>query len=648
MLNKLFFEGLLKEGDLTNPSLKGGQEGDFLAVLLEVLNGQVQAQGVYLEGYPEKNLLPEELLSLLSQRETLPQEALGEENQIPQELAPEGDFSDKEKVEKDQPDPLRLIASLKVFLPNLEKEVPAEISQADEVTETYDKNSVSGQEKLSELLKILLASREFTPRAENPTSQLGEPPQKEDTQQVNFISYKKEENLQVPAKPPVSQEVLTLQPQNGEGEPQETSELLSQVEKVPKGQERLRSVPDGVADNPVNAEVGKDQQKPAFSEKAERVEKSVNNSGFVHQKQENLPKDLRAKLETAVNPNSEEKKVPRADLKQEAVEGAKNPKESLQKGNVSLEPSISSKQREVRKETLNTASPAVNNSERKENPKVENIRFEAKDTRKADVPKADSPVHDDLRIERNLREVKEQRITIEQGRVSSIPQEAKGKEAVEPKAERPQGNYPLPNRVEPEPENPQSLQKASQQTLRPFGQVKDGSEVSLASEGKKLDDGGTEKVTAKGGVKPEENRTVGFDFSQNPRNDVEAEEVQQIQRKEPPLPEQRQTTKNLSLRFEDVNLRFKFQSNYLSVDVRSQENLENKLSYLDVQRLAKSLEGLGLSLSALRVNGTEFTPKNPKYSKREERQRFNIRENERVAEETFNTGADSVNINLLL
>jgi len=121
----------------------------------------------------------------------------------------------------------------------------------------------------------------------------------------------------------------------------------------------------------------------------------------------------------------------------------------------------------------------------------------------------------------------------------------------------------------------------------------------------------------------------------------------QTQRKDVLSQNYRQEVRQISLRIDDALLRFRFQNEFLSVDIRAKEMIEKNLSYLDVQRLSRSLQSLGLSLEGFRVNGTELYAKTSRYGKREER-RFNIEEDAGSIKEALSGPPDSSGLNLLL
>ncbi len=111
---------------------------------------------------------------------------------------------------------------------------------------------------------------------------------------------------------------------------------------------------------------------------------------------------------------------------------------------------------------------------------------------------------------------------------------------------------------------------------------------------------------------------------------------------------QRQEVKYLRVRFEDAHLRFKLQQSYLQVEINLKEELQNAFTYMDLHRLAKSLETLGLSLEGLKVNGMELVGRNNRNAKREDKDRFNIKDRDETVEKTGYSPSYSTNFNLLL
>ncbi len=139
-----------------------------------------------------------------------------------------------------------------------------------------------------------------------------------------------------------------------------------------------------------------------------------------------------------------------------------------------------------------------------------------------------------------------------------------------------------------------------------------------------------------------------MNFSER-REEQGVEEVE-VLRKETQLPNQsvRQEVRQVNVRFEGAHIKFLFNRDKLNVDVRIQEQIERSLSYLDVQKLTRSLNTIGVSLEILRINGTELPVRDPKVSRREEKERFNIKFNDGSSEKTSHSSADSLDLNLLL
>jgi hypothetical protein len=103
--------------------------------------------------------------------------------------------------------------------------------------------------------------------------------------------------------------------------------------------------------------------------------------------------------------------------------------------------------------------------------------------------------------------------------------------------------------------------------------------------------------------------------------------------------------KQISLRIEEASLRFKLQGNTLTVEVRSAQDLQNQITFMESYRLVRSLQSIGVALESLRVNGVEVVPKFLRFPRRE---RFNIGENEGPSEEVSRSPADISDISLLL
>ncbi|MDQ7082752.1 MAG: hypothetical protein Q9N34_07250 [Aquificota bacterium] len=135
-------------------------------------------------------------------------------------------------------------------------------------------------------------------------------------------------------------------------------------------------------------------------------------------------------------------------------------------------------------------------------------------------------------------------------------------------------------------------------------------------------------------------------FSQSvsePKEEVK-EEVHPTLRRDVPL-QNRGEVRNVSVRFEDTHLRFRFQSESLNVEIRLREDIQRQMGYLDVQRLSKNLESLGLSLEGLRINGVELLSRSNRHR---EKERFNIRERDGAGEKASYSPSDSPDLNLLL
>ncbi len=135
-------------------------------------------------------------------------------------------------------------------------------------------------------------------------------------------------------------------------------------------------------------------------------------------------------------------------------------------------------------------------------------------------------------------------------------------------------------------------------------------------------------------------------FSQSvgePKEEVK-EEVHHTLRRDIPL-QNRGEVRSVNVRFEDTHLRFRFQSENLNVEIKLREDIQRQIGYLDVQRLSRSLESLGLSLEGLRINGVELISRSQRHK---EKERFNIRERDGAGEKASDSLSDSSDIKLLL
>ncbi|RLJ71465.1 hypothetical protein BCF55_1767 [Hydrogenivirga caldilitoris] len=125
------------------------------------------------------------------------------------------------------------------------------------------------------------------------------------------------------------------------------------------------------------------------------------------------------------------------------------------------------------------------------------------------------------------------------------------------------------------------------------------------------------------------------------------EETLQVYRKDNAQPAQhRPEIKHINLRFEDASFRFRFHNESINVEIRVSQDIHKQLSYLDVQRLSRNIESLGMSLEGLKVNGNELFFKSSRNGKRAER--FNIKEEDGTGKEVLYSSSDSSDFSLLL
>ncbi len=107
-------------------------------------------------------------------------------------------------------------------------------------------------------------------------------------------------------------------------------------------------------------------------------------------------------------------------------------------------------------------------------------------------------------------------------------------------------------------------------------------------------------------------------------------------------------TKNVFLRLEDASVRMKFLNERVIVDARFKEETNVYVSYMDSRKLYESLKSLGFNLEVLRVNGIDISPRTRGFSKREDRYRENLTDEERTPKETSAYSGSSSGFSLLL
>ncbi|MDQ7037887.1 MAG: hypothetical protein Q9N26_01620, partial [Aquificota bacterium] len=97
-----------------------------------------------------------------------------------------------------------------------------------------------------------------------------------------------------------------------------------------------------------------------------------------------------------------------------------------------------------------------------------------------------------------------------------------------------------------------------------------------------------------------------------------------------------------------ASLKFRMQGNSLTVEVRTPQEIQNQVTFMESYRLVRNLQNMGITLESLRINGVEMVPKGIRFPRREEKERFNIGENEGPPEEAGGRPADSPGLSLLL
>ncbi len=139
--------------------------------------------------------------------------------------------------------------------------------------------------------------------------------------------------------------------------------------------------------------------------------------------------------------------------------------------------------------------------------------------------------------------------------------------------------------------------------------------------------------------------TVFQKIEENPEENIYTERTS---RKEIPFTGKGREVKSINIKLEDTQFRFRIYTETLSlnVDVKTKEAIQNYFSYLDVQRLIKSLQSMGINLEGFRINGTELGSKGFKHGRRDERD--NIRKDETFVKEISDTSDSGSNFSLLL
>ncbi len=141
----------------------------------------------------------------------------------------------------------------------------------------------------------------------------------------------------------------------------------------------------------------------------------------------------------------------------------------------------------------------------------------------------------------------------------------------------------------------------------------------------------------------------------SPRPKVEDQPVdrntqtQEVLTRQRDIPQNRSVeVRQLSVKIEEMSLKFRLQGNNLSVEIRTPQEIQNYMSFLEIYRLSRSLQSIGVALDSLRVNGTDLVPKGSRFPRREERERFNIRGDEGTSEKVSRSPDHSSDLSLLL
>ncbi len=152
-----------------------------------------------------------------------------------------------------------------------------------------------------------------------------------------------------------------------------------------------------------------------------------------------------------------------------------------------------------------------------------------------------------------------------------------------------------------------------------------------------------------GRVEPEAQQvSVQEFFKPQLTEEVREKETTAEVRHQPVPKEAGKEVRRISVRIEEAVLRFKFQGSNLTVEVRSPQEIHNQITFMESYRLMRALQNIGVNLESLRVNGVEVVPKTLRSFRRDERDRFNIEENEDLTKEVSYSPADSSDLSLLL
>jgi len=144
--------------------------------------------------------------------------------------------------------------------------------------------------------------------------------------------------------------------------------------------------------------------------------------------------------------------------------------------------------------------------------------------------------------------------------------------------------------------------------------------------------------------------TAGTPQPAGERPPEETNTLQQVQRKEIPHNTFRGEVKSVSIKLEDTQLNFRFNTlqQNLSVEVRTRTALENYITFLDAGKLQKTLSMLGVGLESMRINGNEIVQRSGRTLKKDLRERDIIDRNEGIAEKADSRPFNSSGLNLFL